>query len=83
MAEGTIMATRLFTPERFSMTAGVNVLLDLGMFEDVLARLPRRLGEIPPATVIDNRHFAEAIYSIALASGIMDRFKYIDLPDEG
>ena len=83
MTEGNIMATRLFTPERFSMTAGINVPLDLGMFKDVLAALPRRLGEIPPATVIDNRHFAEKMYSIALANGIMDRVKYIDLPDEG
>jgi hypothetical protein len=33
--------------------------------------------------VIDNRHFAEAIYSIALANGIMDHLKYMDLPDEG
>jgi hypothetical protein len=83
MTEGNIMATRLFTPERFSMTAGVNVPLDLSMFEDVLAGLPRRLGRVPPATVIDNRHFAEAIYSFALANGIMDRIKHVDLPDEG
>jgi hypothetical protein len=83
MTEGSIMATRLFTPERFSMTAGVNVPLDLGMFKDVLAGLPRRLGEIPPATVIDNRHFAEKMYGIALANGITDRVKYMDLPDEG
>jgi hypothetical protein len=33
--------------------------------------------------VIDNRHFAEAIYSFALANGIMDRIKHVDLPDEG
>ena len=68
---------------RFSMTAGINVPLDLDMFKDVLAALPRRLGEIPPATGIDNRHFAEKMYSIALANGIMDRVKYMDLPDEG
>src|SRR6266850_221434 len=47
------------------------------------AGLTRRLGRVPPATVIDNRHFAEAIYSFALANGIMDRIKHVDLPDEG
>jgi len=83
MPDGAIMATRLFTPGRFSMTAGVNVPFDLDMFEDILAELPRRLGEIPSASVIDNRHFAEAIYRIAVANGIMDRLRYAELPDDG
>lgn len=82
MSDGEVMATRLFTPEHFSMTAGVNVPFDLGMSEDILAVLPRRLGEVSPATLIDNRHFAETIYRIALADGIMDRLKYLDLPDD-
>ena len=82
MSDGEVMATRLFTPEHFSMTAGVNVPFDLGMFEDILAELPGRLGEVPPATLIDNRHFAETIYRIALADGIMDRLEYLDLPDD-
>ena len=82
MSDGEVMATRLFTPEHFSMTAGVNVPLDLGLFEDILAELPGRLGELSPASLIDNRHFAETIYRIALADGIMDRLKYLDLPDD-
>jgi hypothetical protein len=82
MSEGEIFATRLFTPERFSMTAGVFVPLDFDMLAEVLAELPRRLGDSPLATVADSRHFAEAIYRIALADGIIDRVTYLDLPGE-
>ena len=82
LPDGAVVATRLFTPERYSMTAGVNVPFDHGMFEGILAELPRRLGEIPPAALIDNRHLAETIYRVALADGIMDRVKYQDLPDD-
>jgi hypothetical protein len=32
--------------------------------------------------VIDDRRFAEAIYRVALADGIMDRVAYQDLPDD-
>jgi hypothetical protein len=67
---------------RFSMTAGVNVPLDPGMIQDVLVGLPRRLGDSSLTTLIDRRSFAEAIYRVALASGIMDRIKYQDLPDD-
>ena len=82
MPDGGIIATRLYTMGRFSMTAGVNVPLDPGMIQDVLVGLPRRLGDSPLTTLIDRRSFAEAIYRAALASGIMDRIKYQDLPDD-
>jgi hypothetical protein len=82
MSDGNIIATRLFTPERFSMTAGVNVPFDLDMLQDILAELPRRLGDSPLDTLTDNRYFAEAIYRVALATGIMDRVTYQDLPDD-
>jgi hypothetical protein len=32
--------------------------------------------------VADSRHFAEAIYRLALANGIMGRVTYQDLPGE-
>ena len=82
MPDGAIIATRLFTPERFSMTAGVNVPFDPGMIGDILAELPRRLGDIPLTALIEHRAFAEATYRVALAGGIMDRIKYQDLPDD-
>jgi hypothetical protein len=80
MPEGTMMATRLYTPERFSMTAGVNVPFDLGVIEDLYAELPRHLGQLELTTLIDDRRFAETIYRVALADGIMDRVAYQDLP---
>jgi len=82
MPDGGMIATRLFTPERFSMTAGVNVPFDLGIIEDIHAELPRRLGESKLTALIDDRYFAEAIYRVALAGGIMDRITYQDLPDD-
>jgi hypothetical protein len=82
MSGGELFATRLFTPECFSMTAGVYVPFDFDMLPDILDALPRRRGDSPLAALADNRHFAEAIYRIALADGIMDRVTYQDLPDE-
>jgi hypothetical protein len=82
MPDGGMMATRLFTPERFAMTAGVNVPFDLSLIEDLYAELPRRLGETKLTALIDDWRFAEAIYRIALASGIMGRVTYQDLPGD-
>jgi hypothetical protein len=82
MPEGAMMATRLYTPERFSMTAGVNVPFDLEIVEDLHAALPRRLGEGKLADLIDDRRFAETIYRVALADGIMDRIAYRDVPQD-
>ena len=78
--EGAMMATRLYAPERFSMTAGVNVPFDLELIEDLYAELPRHLGQLQLTTLIDDRRFAEAIYRVALAGGIMDRVAYQELP---
>jgi hypothetical protein len=58
LPDGVALATRLYTPERFAMTAGVLVPLAL--------------------EVINDRHFAEAIYSVALASGLMEQVAYQD-----
>jgi len=77
--DGEAMATRLYTPEDFSMTAGVNVPLDVEAFQDILAKLPRSLGDTAFAALIDEPRFPEAIYSIALASGVSDRVEYQDV----
>jgi hypothetical protein len=81
IAEGTAMATRLYTPETFSMTAGANVPFapELETFQDILAELPRSLGDKAITKLIDDPRLAEAIYSIALASGISDRLEYRDM----
>ena len=82
LEEGAMMATRLYTPEQFSMTAGVNVPFDLALIEDLYDALPRRLGETRLTDLIDDRRFAETIYRVALADGIMDRVTYQDPPED-
>jgi hypothetical protein len=78
LPDEAVLATRLYTPEGFSMTAGVNVPIDLGLLADIHHQLPRHLGEEEMSTLIDDRRFAEAIYRVALADGIMDRVMYRD-----
>jgi hypothetical protein len=43
LPDGAALATRLFTPERFAMTAGILVPLDLELIEDAIAGMPRLL----------------------------------------
>lgn len=82
MPKGAMIATRLFAPERFSMTAGVLAPFDLELIEDLSAELPRRLGELQLTELIDDRRFAETIYRVALANGVMDRLAYQELPQD-
>jgi len=74
------MATRLYTPERFSMTAGVNVPFDLALIEDLYDALPRRLEDINTgipksddvrhALPVHVRHLARVGVVAAPATGI-------------
>jgi hypothetical protein len=82
MPDGGIIATRLFTPERFAITAGVQVPFNLGTIKDLNAELPICLRNSNLPTLIDDRRFAEVIYRVALAGGIMDRIRYQELPDD-
>jgi hypothetical protein len=82
MPDGGLIATRIFAPDRFAMTAGVNVLFDLDMIEDIYAELPRRLGKSELTALVDDWRFAEAIYRVALASGLMDRIIHQDPPGD-
>ena len=82
MPPGAVLATRLYTPGPFAMTAGVNVPCDLTLLEDALHELPSRLCDGPLEALSRDRRFAEAVYRIALADGITDRVEYRDVPDE-
>ena len=70
LPDAAALATRLFTPEGFAMTAGVLVPLDSELIENAVANTPQLLHKRPDE-VIDDRRFAEAIYRAALARGIM------------
>ena len=77
LPDGAALATRIYTPEGFAMTAGVLVPLDGELIENAVADTPQLLRK-PPDEVIDDRRFAEAIYRAALASGIMEQVAYQD-----
>jgi hypothetical protein len=57
-------------------------IFDLALIEDLYDALPRRLGETRLTDLIDDRRFAETIYRVALADGIMDRVTYQDPPKD-
>jgi hypothetical protein len=82
MPAGATIATRLYTPDRFAMTAGVNVPFDFAMVEDLRAALPPSLGKGGLTALIDDRRFAEVLYRVALEGGVMDRIAFQDLPDD-
>jgi hypothetical protein len=77
LADGTALATLLYIPEGFAVTAGVLVPLDLELIEDAIADTPQLLRK-GYEEVIDDRRFAEAIYRVALASGLMEQVAYQD-----
>jgi hypothetical protein len=81
MEDGELIATRLLTPGPFSMTAGVNVPFEIEMLEPVCALLPQRMANDKLTRIADHRRFAEAVYKVGLADGVMDRLAYLDLPD--
>lgn len=76
--DGELIATRLLTPGAFSMTAGVMVPFEIKMLEEVSMLLPQRMANSKLSRLADDRRFAEAVYNVALADGIMDRIAYLD-----
>lgn len=78
--DGTTLATRLYSPGEFSMTAGVNVPFDATTLAALIGELPRHMQGQPLEVIVDDRRFAETIYRIALANGVTDRVEYRDVP---
>jgi non-canonical (house-cleaning) NTP pyrophosphatase len=68
---------RLFTPDCFSMTAGVAVPFDAELLEDVLDEVPQ-LARKRTKEAADDRRFAEAVYRIALESGLTKQIAFQD-----
>lgn len=76
--DGELIATRILTPGAFSMTAGVMVPFEIEMLKEVCMLLPQRVANSNLSRVADDRRFAEAVYKVALADGVMDRVGYLD-----
>ena len=81
LPDGAALATRLCAPDGFAMTAGVLVPLDIELIEDAIADTPQLLRN-RREELIDDRRFAEAIYRVALASGLMEQVAYQDTISE-
>lgn len=79
--DGSVMAARLYTPERFSMAASVIVPFDLETMAELVAELPPYVRGKPLAAIIDDRRFAETVYRVELASGVTERIEYRDAHD--
>jgi hypothetical protein len=83
LPEGTAYATRYFTPDCFSMTAGVGMPVDLVLLTSALGSAPRLLRSRSRAEAVEDRRFAEALYRVAIADGIMARVAYEDPANTG
>jgi len=75
--DGWTVVTRLYTPARFSMTAGVLVPVGRDVMEEIIADVPQ-LRRKTMHQAIDDRRFAEACYRVALAKGILAHIRYSD-----
>ena len=78
---GSVMATRLYAPEGFSMTAGVTVPVDEELILRLWDEVPQ-LARKTPGEVAEDRRFPEAIYRIAVEDGLMADVVYRDVADE-
>lgn len=74
---GKVFATRYFTPEDFSMTAGIIVPIDKALLMDAVDFAPS-LARMAAGEAVQDRRFGEAIYRVALAGGIMAGVTYLD-----
>jgi hypothetical protein len=81
--DGEVLATRVFTPDAFSMTCGVMMPVDAAIMEDVFDEVLPRLKSHTIEELCDDRRFAEAIYRTAMACGVMDEIGFEEVPETG
>ncbi len=81
LSPGDTFATRLYTPEDFSMTAGVPVPIDADLLADAFLQLPHSLRKLT-AEAVEDRRFAEALYRVAFADALMEGVAFQELPRE-
>jgi hypothetical protein len=72
-----MLATRLYKPDGFWVTAGVSVPLEEGLVTDAFGEVPHLLRK-QPAEAVSDRRFAEALYRVALAGDVMERVAWQD-----
>jgi hypothetical protein len=72
--------TRVFTPDEFSVTAGVMMPVDAMILEDAFDEVLPRLKNHTPEEICNDRRFAEAIYRTAMEYGVMDYIGFLEVP---
>jgi hypothetical protein len=77
LRKGTLYATRYFTPDGFSMTAGVGMPVDLSSLTDAFASAPHLLRK-PHLQAIEDPRCAEAVYRTAIADGVLEGMTFLD-----
>ena len=77
LPDGTMFATRYYTPDRFSITAGVAMPVDPDLLESAIKPMPHLLRKSLEEAIGDRR-FAEAIYRAGIAAGITGNIRYED-----
>jgi hypothetical protein len=75
---GAVLATRVFTPDEFSVTCGVMMPLDEMILEEVIQEILPRAKKQTLEELADDRRFAETIYRTAMAHGVMDEIGFRD-----
>lgn len=82
LPEGTAFATRYYAPDRFVMTAGVGMPVDLVLLTSAIESAPQLLRK-SRVEAIEDRRFAEAVYRAAIEDGIMEDVIYQDPASAG
>jgi len=80
LPEGAIFAIRYYKPADFVATAGVCIPLSLDLLEESALMVPQ-LGRLSLAEAAADRRFAEAVYRVAIAEGVMEEVEYRDAGD--
>lgn len=73
-ANSPCMATRLYAPAEFFMTAGIMVPIDPTLLTSMNGDMPRFKAKTM-VDLIEDRRFAEKMYRVAFEDGVMDRVR--------
>jgi hypothetical protein len=74
---GTAFATRYYAPDRFVVTAGAGMPVDVELLTSAVESAPQLLRK-SRAEAFEDRRLAEAVYRAAIADGIMAGIAYQD-----
>src|SRR5262245_2745214 len=77
MPVGATIASRIYQPDRFWVTAGVNVPIDRSVWDEVFKEVPQLLRKSPEESA-EHRRLAEAVYRVAIAFGVTKRMRHED-----